>query len=279
MPGWKLVVVGDRKTPGGFEKLNCVYLSPDAQDAIDHQLSELIGWNNIQRRNMGFVYAIQHGAEIVATVDDDNDPLDNWGQDIFIGKPVEVDYHSTDLPAFDPLWATNNQHLWHRGFPVQWVNRRESDVMRAEVVADVQAGLWDGDPDIDGHCRLLNPEQVTFTNEHFAADAPSPFNSQNTILSREAMKWFFCFPHTGRMDDIYGSYVCQSHGFKVVYEPPTVYQVRIGHDPVSDMEKELDGYRNCHKLIKALQSDPDSWVQFVPPKAAAAFSRYRELIS
>ena len=72
---WDVVVVGDKKTPHEkYKKLKCIYLSPRDQEKISKKLSDLIGWNCIQRRNFGFIYALQNSYELIATVDDDNIP-------------------------------------------------------------------------------------------------------------------------------------------------------------------------------------------------------------
>ena len=72
--GWTLIVVGDLKTPekeySHFKDI--IYLTPKDQNKIDKKLSDLIGWNCIQRRNMGYVLAYKLGAKFIATVDDDN---------------------------------------------------------------------------------------------------------------------------------------------------------------------------------------------------------------
>ena len=48
---WTLVVVGDTKTPHEeYKKINCVYLTPDEQEALSKELSDAIGWKCIQRR-------------------------------------------------------------------------------------------------------------------------------------------------------------------------------------------------------------------------------------
>jgi hypothetical protein len=49
----------------------------------------LVG-KSIQRRNVGFVFAYNEGADIIATVDDDNIPYDNWGDNVLVGQEVEV---------------------------------------------------------------------------------------------------------------------------------------------------------------------------------------------
>src|SRR3989338_633326 len=75
---WEMVVVGDRKTPHeAYEKLckeypQVTYLDPEFQEKKYKELSDGIGWNSIQRRSIGFVEAYAMGAELLATVDDDN---------------------------------------------------------------------------------------------------------------------------------------------------------------------------------------------------------------
>ena len=78
-----------------------------------------------QRRNIGYIEAYNRGAEIIATVDDDNMPYDNWGENCMVGKEVEVDVYTTDNIAFEPLSITNENHLWHRGYPIEEVHNRK----------------------------------------------------------------------------------------------------------------------------------------------------------
>ncbi len=283
IPGWRLIVVGDMKTPHDEYQLNGVtYLSPGRQVEIDRTLSDLIGWNCVQRRNMGYVYAMQHGAEMIATVDDDNVPTERWGRDVWAGGTAHAMVYGTGgTPAFDPLSVTNNFLMWHRGYPLQWLSRRHPVPMSwLDVRCDVQANLWDGAPDIDAVCRMMFPHSVKFSREAmpYTSDMPAPFNSQNTILSRAAMRDYFCFPGVGRFDDIYASYVCQAHGHRVVFGEPTVVQERNAHDATADMRAEFHGYEHCAELVTALARDRGAWRGILPSQSADAFDRYRELV-
>lgn len=281
MPGWKLVVVGDLKTPHHlYESMPGVtYLHPEAQQRIDLKLSDLIGWNCIQRRNMGFVHALQQGAELVATVDDDNIPLRGWGE-IHLGESAIL--HHSATPAFDPLSTMNCGNLWHRGFPWQWVSCRDTYKLTPTQSAgpfDVQANLWNGAPDIDAICRGINPHDVKFGFVRpFTATKPMPFNSQNTILTRRAMKDYFCFPGIGRYDDIYGAYVCQAYGNRVVFGPATVFQERNPHDITQDFNAEVYGYQNCAGFVTALATNREAW-RTLPEQSVESFERYRELVA
>ena len=122
MKDWQLIVVGDTKTPHEeYEKLDCIYLTPEYQEENYKALSDAIGWRSIQRRNLGFIEAYKRGADIVATVDDDNIPYDDWGQNLLVGKEIEFDLWESTNGYFDPLSVTNRPDLWHRGYPLSLV--------------------------------------------------------------------------------------------------------------------------------------------------------------
>ena len=58
-------------------------------------------------------------------------------------------------------------------------------------------------------------------------------------------------PHVGRMDDIWGAYILQKKiNCGVVFSPASVYQERNVQDLVTNLEKEIIGYRNTYSLIR-----------------------------
>jgi hypothetical protein len=221
------------------------------------ELSKIIGWKTIQRRNIGFVYAYEHGAEIVATVDDDNIPYDNWGTDLYIGKEVEVDYYSPEMDVFDPLSVTNYPNLWHRGYPIDYLQKRDRVEYKGKktIIPLIQADLWDGDPDIDAMCRLTFKPICKFNiTAPFASDKHSPFNSQNTFIHRDALKHYAVWPYVGRMDDIWGGYYTQKMigADRLIYNRASVYQDRNVQDLITNLEKEIIGYRYTLNEIKGI---------------------------
>jgi hypothetical protein len=276
---WELVVIGDKKTPKPYNLKRGKYVSPEEQEKYDKALSDAIGWNCIQRRNFGLLWAYDMGADVVAVVDDDNIPYDNWGQDLMIGKKVEAKNYATKLPVFDPVGATNHKNIWHRGFPLQLLPQRDySSVSTVDVRSDVQADFWDGDPDIDAVCRMEHAPECKFDPACFpiASNRLGPFNSQNTFLSRQVLRDYFLFPHIGRMDDIWASYYVQAKGFKVIYGKASVYQQRNVHDLVKDMRQEYLGYEHNLKLVQDLAADPDRIFWYLPAESARAFHLYRK---
>lgn len=279
LAGWQLIVIGDRKTPKPYKLSRGKYVSPEEQEKYDKQLSDAIGWNCIQRRNFGLLWAHDMGAEIVAVVDDDNIPFDDWGNDLMVGEEVEVNYHQTDLPAFDPVGATNESAIWHRGYPLQLVPQRDyTKRTKRTIKPDIQADFWNGAPDIDAICRMEHAPDCKFDESFFpmASNKMSPFNSQNTFMSGRLLKDYFLFPHIGRMDDIWASYYVQARGYKVVYGKPSVYQDRNEHDPVRDMKQEYLGYENNLNIVNNLAVDPERIHNYLPEQSIQAFYLYRK---
>jgi len=280
---WTFVIVGDTKTPHDkYRELerdfkNVTYLDPDQQDKLYPELSDVIGWKSIQRRNIGFVYAYHQGADIVATVDDDNIPYDSWGDNVYVGQNVEVDlYENTSSNYFDPISPTNHNDLWHRGYPIEDLPFKNDIEYKGKTTRKVlvQADFWDGDPDIDAICRLSKKPIVKFEKfEPFCSNQLAPFNSQNTFLAREVLPYYSVLPHCGRMDDIWGSYILQYHfPNSVIYNQATVYQDRNVQDLVTNLENEIIGYRNTYKLLE----DLNNYVSFLPEKANQFLEIYKK---
>jgi hypothetical protein len=277
IPGWTLIVVGDIKTPhSAYKSLDCIYIHPEEQESKYKEVSDAIGWKSIQRRNIGFLEAFNLGADVVATVDDDNIPYENWGQDLFVGKEIECDTWRPERDVFDPLSVTKSNHVWHRGYPIDYV----PDRLKVDFVGKtlrkvlVQADLWDGDPDIDALSRLSYRPLVKFAEicSPYCSSAISPFNSQNTFLSREVLPFYAVLPHIGRMDDIWGSYILQYYfPNSVIYNSASVYQQRNPQDLITNLENEILGYRNTLKLLQNLSK----FYEFLPESTMRFLRSYK----
>ena len=279
MPGWDLVVMGDLKTPADYKLENGLYVTPEEQEKYDKELSDAIGWGCIQRRNFGFLWAREMKADVVAIIDDDNIPYDGWGENLMLGQEVEVNYYETEAPVFDPVGATNHKNLWHRGFPLQLVPTRDySRRSKKNIVPDVQADFWNGDPDIDAICRMTIKPQCDFDESCFpiASNKLSPFNSQNTFMHASLLKDYFLHTGVGRMDDIWASYYLEARGVRVVYGAASVFQARNEHDLVIDMKKEYPGYENNLQLVQDLAADPETMFKYIPAESVKALELYRK---
>lgn len=277
------LIIGDLKTPHeDYELLvkkhkNVIYLNPTEQENLYPELSEIIGWKTIQRRNIGFVYAYKNDADIVATVDDDNIPYESWGDNILIGNEIEVDlYENISCKYFDPISITNHNDLWHRGFPIEYLQVKNNIEYKGKTIIKplVQAEFWDGDPDIDAICRLSKKPIIKFNNfQPFTTNQLTPFNSQNTFLHRSVLEFYSVLPYVGRMDDIWGAYIMQYYfPNSVLFTKASVYQERNPQDLVKNLENEIIGYRNTLNLI----NDIENYVNYLPKETINYLEIYKK---
>ena len=80
MKDWCLVVVGDRKSPKRYETNwtpgegsdAVVYLSPEDQESMHNIFVNSLPWNHFGRKNVGYLYAIMHGAAVIWDFDDEH---------------------------------------------------------------------------------------------------------------------------------------------------------------------------------------------------------------
>lgn len=275
------LIIGDLKTPHkeyvnlSKKYKNVTYLHPSDQNRLFGKLSKAIGWNCIQRRSIGFVYAYKKNYEIIASVDDDNIPYENWGKKIYVGKKIKVNLYNVQSPVFDPLSVTNTKHLWHRGYPIEYLQKRHKIYYLGKKIRKImiQADLWDGDPDIDAISRITHRPLVKYKKlKPYASKKISPFNSQNTFLHRDVLKYYMMLPFVGRMDDIWPSYLIQKKfPNALVYCQASVYQERNPQDVIKNLENEIFGYRNTLKFIKHI----NNLKKILPKKTYKAFKIYQ----
>ena len=170
LPDWCLVIAGDKKAPTQYNVSGgAIYLSPADQERMPFATGKLLRWNHFGRKNLGFLYAVQHGARWVYDTDDDNE-LQSMSQGIPIPRPnALVDEVQTSFKLYNlyPQMSTVPS-AWPRGFPLEHVKdnrtfkasftRRAWPARRVGVVQS----LADHDPDVDGIYRLTQTLPFTF---------------------------------------------------------------------------------------------------------------------
>ena len=70
IPGYELIVVGDKKTPK-LSSQKFTFLSINEQKKLPFEFIKHCPVNSYQRKNIGYLYSITHGAEIIGETDDE----------------------------------------------------------------------------------------------------------------------------------------------------------------------------------------------------------------
>lgn len=264
MTDWKLVVVGDKKTPTNWSWPNVVYLDVDMQETLGFTLSQHLGWNSFPRKALGYLYAMQHGAEYIYETDDDNVPM---GQlDIFNHPIPHRLILKTTENAYNPHLHFGQSSTWPRGYPLDKIGLPISSTytLCPTQQPHVIQGLVNGDPDIDAIFRLTRRFPLERIDIKFDPKAPlviyppgtyTPYNCQNTLFRKPAF-WSMVLPASVsfRATDIFRAYwtekLMEMVGQSLAFSSATFYQFRSPHNLLGDMKLEIPVYLdNFVKLI------------------------------
>ncbi len=261
--GWHAVLVGDVASPPGWSCGSINFLSIEEQNELFPELSQLVPQKHYSRKNLGYLYAIQRGADAILETDDDNIPYENiFGEGL--ANTVKGQLLSGDG------WINVYSHytdrlIWPRGLPLDAIHiAGELDSNVQEFACPVQQFLADEDPDVDAIYRLLFKEPLVF-NRRGAAIVPdfgvwSPFNTQNTYIHRSVFPLLYlpCFV-SFRMTDIWRSFVMQQGVWlrreRIGFCDATVRQERNEHDLMRDFGDEIVGYTQNRKLCACLAEE------------------------
>jgi hypothetical protein len=264
-----IYVIPDRKTPGSVTQacsvasrqgVRTVCPSLDEQITFLRRLGAPADWipfDSDNRRNVGYIMALDDGCDFLISIDDDNFSLpeeDFFAAHALVGTNVFIDVRRGSdgwTNICDELEFEPGLDPYPRGFPYDRRRRHRTLTSSRETVrCAVNAGLWLGDPDVDAIGRLSEkPKALRYRGCPFAlaADTWSPINTQNTALCRPAMAAYYYvrmgFAIEGLNIDRYGDILSGYFVQKIVRHLGE--SVRVG-DPLCDHR------RTPHNLFKDL---------------------------
>jgi len=306
--GWCYVVVADMNGPSEYDDVEgVIYLTVERQRALHFQIMDHTPWRHFGRKNIGFLFAIAHGAKVIYDTDDDNRlkvhqiPILGFDKasEVRLPGPVNVTRPAVTpgkppvfnaYPSFNPTCG----HIWPRGFPLDHVvghgaeNWTLSHGMLDRPPA-VQQFLADQDPDVDAVFRLTRQLPCSF--DGLPAGLPEvmaipqqvflPYNAQATVHLHEAF-WGLLLPVTvhGRVSDIWRAYLTQKLlwdiGQVISFAPAHVVHDRVAHDYLKDFQSEGDLYLKSAAIVGFLAkwtSDAPTLVERLEQLWAALYSR------
>ncbi len=261
--GWKLIVVGDRKTPSNFFVQGARYLSLQDQVDSEWKLATGLPCNHYARKNLGYLDAMALGAGRIVETDDDNTPLPSFF------SPIESTVSCRVVR--DAGWANvyrlfSAENVWPRGFPLDRVRTDPpvaSDILES-MYCPIQQGLADDDPDVDAIYRLVIGAPIIFDKKPPVALAPGalcPINSQNTAWWPDAYPLLYLPSNCSfRLTDIWRGLIAiriaAEQGWNILFRPANIRQERNEHDLMDDFAKELDGYLRASGIARILADIP-----------------------
>jgi hypothetical protein len=255
--GWSVVVVGDTKTPPGWQAADITYLSLTEQHRIFGSISQLIPVRHYSRKNLGYLFAIQNGAKLILETDDDNIARADFGAALSLVVKGETLSHQGWINVYKYF---TDALIWPRGLPLTEIESVPPLGAPESAQCPIQSYLADDDPDVDAIYRLLYKGTTRFAKRQpviLDSGTWSPFNSQNTVFFEPAFALLYlpCFVSI-RMTDIWRSFVAQAalwkQGRKVSFHSATVNQVRNDHNLMRDFADEIPGYLENDRIAATL---------------------------
>ena len=286
-----LIVVIDRKTPAsvmekcaeakrrGF-RVECPAL--DGQEAFLAKFPSMKGripYDTDNRRNVGFLMALDRGAELLISIDDDNFCL---GDSDFVGEHAIAGETAGFAPTESSdgwfniggrLTTDTPVEIFPRGFP--YTARRHARSLRTgpeqRTRVAMNVGLWISDPDVDAISRISIAPRVSAaesTPVFLGKRTWSPINTQNTAVARDLIAAYYYvkmgFSLGGlaidRYGDILSGYFCQAcvkaRGEAIRIGSPVADHIRTPHNLFKDLYHELAGIVILDDLLPWLMELP-----------------------
>ena len=274
---WKIVVIGDKKTKNeewdiysNSNKLK--FLSVDSQNKLNYKTTQYIPYNSYTRKNIGYLYAIEHGAKEIYETDDDNifttfeelyQTFDNYSKISYIENDINN--------MINPYAYFGRPSIWPRGFRLNDIrldHEKKFYITSPDFISSkplVFQGLANGDPDVDAIFRLTRanayyPIKLDFYEMHPLLYFPGnyiPINSQNTRFLYNSFP-AMALPTTVafRVCDIWRGFILErfiwGYNGTVVFHRPSVYQKRNVHDYYEDFLDEEALYYGLEDILNGL---------------------------
>lgn len=228
----------------------------------------IIPYNSIRRRNLGYLRALELGADVIISIDDDN----YLGNSNWLSQHLSVLYTTDPLPtvssknkAVNPCHILKfnypNVMIYSRGYPFSKLFSDTFDVeFKSGGMVALNLGLWMKSPDVDAYTNMLYPnlESLGIKDEFqkryaLASNNYMPINTQNTAFIRELTSAFYDVLmdtsihdiRLDRYDDIWAGLfalkLIHKLGYRATFGIPLTEHKRNKHDYVSDLKSELIG--------------------------------------
>lgn len=254
MKDWKVIMIGDKKTPDNWKYDNILYISPEKQEKLPYTIIKYLPWNIPARINIGYLYAIEHSAELITQSDDDNIPNEYWGI-----PHLNDDVSTIDANDFINVYKYfTNFFVWPRGFPLDKILEQK---IIPEQFEPSQVRVWqhlaNKDTDVDAIYRLTNNEFIYFSQRSPIAlkeGTVCPFNCQSTTFYKEAFLLLYLPSFISpRASDIVRGLIAQpllwSIGRTLGFTAPTVTQERNPHKLLDDFRDEMLIYLESENIF------------------------------
>lgn len=247
---WKIVVIGNSNTIDSnwdifINSTKLIYLSIKDQNNLGYNIIKYLNDDSYCRKNIGYLFAIQHGAKEIYEFDENlNISENNFSFLDFNINDSYICYGIQDnKKMINPYVFFSETNIWPRGFLYTDIMNdynktfRYTHFSKVKLTPLVYQGLINEFPDVDSIFHLTNANinfghlNIKFSNNHPLLYLPGnyvPINSKNTKYSYDIFP-FLMLPITinESISDILRGYIIERFVYEyngtIVYHNTNVY--------------------------------------------------------
>lgn len=246
---------------------NVIYLDVNERQ---YNSTKLLGYSRYSWKNVGYLYAIQHGAKVIYSTENDiHFSSELMNRFITANTSSGIFWNGAGKQVFNPYSHFGQPSVWPRGYPMDDIASADQGnlyVLCEMKTPAIQQGLVAGVAVVD--VMPTYKDKPTNVNVQFDNSAPgvalpsgvfAPFTSQNTVFLYQAF-WAMLpsVTATVRMYDIWRGYWAQrllwEIGDTLVFFSPNVPRQRAAHSFMHDSKEEKDLDQKAGELVSFLTS-------------------------
>ena len=260
---------------------NLIFLPIIAQNKLGYNILKYLNYNSYYRKNIGYLFAIQHGAKEIYEIDENLEfSPDNLSfLDININDYF-ISYGKENNPKMiNPYIHFGESNIWPRGFIIRDISSehnksfRHTHSSKIKLKPLVYQGLINNIPDADSLFLLTNVKKnknldISFSNNCPLLYLPGnyiPINSKNTKYLYEIFP-FLMLPVTinESISDILRGYIIERFAFKykgtIAFHNTNLYNNKLVNNSKLLEEKEIYLYSN--KILEIIKSNKNTRKNF-----------------
>ena len=283
---WKIVVICNNVTIESNWDLfkssnNLIFLPIIAQNKLGYNLLKYLNYNSYCRKNIGYLFAIQHGAKEIYEIDENLEfSPDNLSfLDINVNDSF-ISYGKENNPKMiNPYIHFGESNIWPRGFIIRDISSEHNKTFhythfsKIKLKPLVYQGLINNIPDADSLFLLTNVKKnknldISFSNNCPLLYLPGnyiPINSKNTKYLYKIFP-FLMLPVTinESIADILRGYIIERFAFKykgtIAFHNTNLYNNKVVNNSKLLEEKEIYLYSN--KILEIIKSNKNTRKNF-----------------
>ena len=278
---WKIVVIGDIKTNNkswdifkNSKKL--IFLSVEDQINLGYNITKYIPTNSYSRKNIGYLFAIQHGAKEIYETDDN---CFKFRFSSLYKNEDKITYYAennNNTIMINPYSFFGKSTMWPRGYRLKDLEKNSDTKFyrlvdhRTKVNHLIYQGLINIDPDVDSIYTQTRANKKVQKNQYFSFSGnlmylPGnfiPINSKNTRYLYDVFP-SLPLPTTisKRVSDIWRGYLMQRYAWiyngTVVFQTASINHIK-GHknnNDTKDFIEEKDLFFKLDLVLNILKDD------------------------